>query len=526
MANQISGTNNDDTLTGTSGEDNISARNGDDYVEALGSNDTVRGNGGADTLFGGDGDDSLVGGNQNDSVSGDAGADTVLGGNGDDTVAGGIGDDLVDGGNDNDVVSGGDGSDTLYGGSGDDSITGGDDNDTLEGNSGADTLEGGGGNDFIEGASQDDQIWGDDGADTIDGGSDDDLISGGQGADSLVGSFGNDTIFGGGGDDTIDAINGNDWVEGGAGDDLIELGGYSGGSDTVIFGPGFGHDTLDGFNPDTDIIHVGGLAVEDGILTATADPKAWVLTIDGVPNASLTLDFGFYWDSGLSASDLLGQVINDTDAPLPTDPYGEPICLTAGCLVDTARGAVRAANLRDGDLVRTLDAGLQPIRAVLRRTVTKHQMLDNPSLRPIRIAQGALGGGKPVRDIHVSRQHCFLATARNDPDREALIRAAHLVDLPGTAEGVNEVMTNSATYVHLLLDGHHLIRSEGVWTETIFTGPRAVAADPLLVAMTADQSLPYMAKPARPILTRADLRVYADWIVGRRRGAAARNAAA
>lgn len=521
MAGPINGSNGDDTLTGTAGADDIRGKNGDDSLSGLGDDDSIRGGNGNDTLRGGAGDDSLRGEGDNDLIDGGDGADTLLGAWGHDTLIGGDGDDSLDGASGDDSFEGGAGDDMIAGGSGDDSATGGDGADTLDGASGADTLEAGAGDDSVSGGSQNDRIWGDAGADTIDGGSDNDLISGGQGGDSLTGGWGDDSLFGGAGDDTIDAIGGDDWVEGGAGDDLIALGGYSGGADTVVFGPGFGHDTIDGFNPDADVIHVGGAPVGDAIFTPTADPMVWVMTLDGVPDASLTLDFGFYWDSGLTAGDLAGRVINDDDAAIPVDPYAEPICLTAGARVETARGPVPAARLREGDLIRTLDAGLQPVRAVLRRAVTRREMRETPALRPVVIRRGALGGGKPHRTMRVSQQHCFLATAQGGEGAEALIRAKHLADMLSVAH----LGGAAVCYVHLLLDAHHLIKADGIWTETVFTGPRALANDPLLAGMLRDRRLPIMSTTARPVLTRRDLRESTDWLIGRRRGPALRRAA-
>jgi hypothetical protein len=448
-----------------------------------------------DTLDGGSGDDTIRGFSGDDSLSGQAGDDTLLGASGADTLDGGAGNDLLDGGSQDDLLRGGDGDDTLEGGSGED------------------TLEGGAGADLIEGASQDDIIWGGDGADTITGDSGSDLVSGGSGNDRIEGGSQDDTLFGGAGDDTLVGGSNDDWLEGGLGDDLIDAGGYSGGSDTIVFGPGMGNDTIDGFNPTTDFLHVGGVPIEDVIFSPTADPKVWVLTFDGVPDTSLTLDFSHFWNANLQFDDLIDRVIDDAVTLPPEDPYAEPICLTAGMRVETARGLVPAGALRAGDLVRTLDAGWQPVRTVLRRWFPRADLVAEPSLRPVRIPAGTFGGGLPWRDMTVSLQHCFLAVDPLGHRPEALVRSRHIADMLEMGR-IEDAPTQGETYVHLLLDRHHLIRAEGVWTETIFTGPRALTQDAVLSRLAKGHALPVMTERARPALPRRDLRDFAGYILG------------
>ncbi len=449
-----------------------------------------------DTLSGGSGDDSIRGFSGDDSLSGGDGDDTLRGASGDDTLVGGEGDDLLDGDSQNDLLIGGEGDDTLIGASGED------------------TLEGGDGDDLIDGASQEDVIWGGDGEDTVNGGSQDDLISGGDGDDYLDGGTQSDTIFGGAGNDTLVGGSNEDWLDGGAGDDLIQADGYGGGSDTIVFGPGMGNDTIQGFNPATDFLHVGGVDRADLVFTPTADPRIWVLTIDGVPDTSLTIDFTFYWDAGVNIAQLDDRVLTDTDVTPPDDPYEDPICLTAAVQVETARGPVPAAALREGDLVRTLDGGWQPVRAVLRRWFPATELAADPALRPVRIAAGAFGRGLPVRDMRVSLQHCFLAVDPDGRHPQAIIRARHLADTLGLAELSGDVPPQGETYVHILLDAHHLILADGVWTETIFAGPRVVASDVVLTRMLGGRRLPEMTERVRPALTRRDLRGFAGYVIG------------
>jgi Ca2+-binding RTX toxin-like protein len=63
----------------------------------------------AENIFGSDGNDSLFG---------TSGIDEIVGGNGNDVLAGNEGDDVLRGGNGDDVLFGGLGSDRLYGGPG------------------------------------------------------------------------------------------------------------------------------------------------------------------------------------------------------------------------------------------------------------------------------------------------------------------------------------------------------------------------------------------------------------------------
>ena len=81
---------------------------------------------------------------------------------------------------------------------------------------------------------------------------------------------------------------------------------------------------------------------------------------------------------------------------------------TAGTLTDTPLGRRRGEDLCPGVLVLTMDDGPQPIRWVGSRTVTGQEMRDDPQLRPVLIAAGALGPAQPSRDLMMQRQHRIL----------------------------------------------------------------------------------------------------------------------
>jgi len=445
-------------------------------------NDTLVGSGGADTINGFAGDDSLRGRAGADLINGDEGADTLDGDGGSDTLFGG------------------DGNDSLLGDGGADSLNGGAGDDTIEGGNGNDTIEGGDGADLIDGGRNLDQIWGADGDDTIDGGVGADLVSGGRGSDSIAGGAARDTLFGAAGNDTLDGGAGSDWLSGDAGDDLLLLGG--GGSDTVVFSEDYGNDTVEGWDPSNDFIHIRDIPLSDVTFTPTGDPQIWLMTFAGLPGDALTVDFTASGQTA-TAADLLARVLTETDVTVPANPY-DPLCLTANCMVETQTGLRPAAALRAGDRVRTLDAGFLPLRRVFRHAVTASEMREALALRPIHIPKGAFGAGLPRRDMAVSRQHAFLAT---DPETgaERLIRAAHLADLPGWPGASPAAALRGQTYVHLLFEDHHLIKADGVWTESMYSGPRCLE-DPLLARMVQGGALPEMTRRVRPLLSRRDLR--------------------
>lgn len=290
--NEISGTEQADTLSGTSGNDRIlglggndslnATQGGDDRLEGGSGNDSLAGGSGADRLIGGEGDDGIVGGAGNDWLEGGPGQDTLDPGAGHDVVLGGAGREIINGGAGNDFISGGDLTDIqaairrgdsaqgtgekgdwLVGGLGEDVVIGGDDNDVLFGGGGSDVIVGGAGDDVIN-AGDDytassfdwsvteygnpfDRKWSPvviANPDSDGGGHDE--VYGGNGNDLLLGLRGDDYLDGGAGHDTLAGNDGDDELFGGAGDDRMtgDYGqlAYDSGSGAVMQG----NDTLDG----------------------------------------------------------------------------------------------------------------------------------------------------------------------------------------------------------------------------------------------------------------------------------------
>ncbi|KZL23839.1 calcium-binding protein [Pseudovibrio sp. Ad37] len=114
--NAVGGRGNDN-LTGTEDANTIQLGNGNDTASGLGGDDTLRGQSGNDTLNGGAGNDLLFGGDGDDVLKGGADDDVLNGGIGSDTLIGGVGNDILIGGEGNDTFkySRGHGQDRILG---------------------------------------------------------------------------------------------------------------------------------------------------------------------------------------------------------------------------------------------------------------------------------------------------------------------------------------------------------------------------------------------------------------------------
>ncbi len=179
-------------------------------------------------------------------------------------------------------------------------------------------------------------------------------------------------------------------------------------------------------------------------------------------------------DIDLTLQDGSGGSVTGSD--LTTDNTNVT-CFCAGSLIETARGQVPVEALVPGDLVRTADYGLKPLRLNLSSVVTTARMHETDFLRPVRIPQGALGAGVPERDLLVSRQHKMLVRSevaqRMFGEDEVLVAAIRLV---GHA-GIDVVQPDGGvTYHHLVFDSHQIIFAEGAPSESFYPGDVAMAA--------------------------------------------------
>lgn len=191
----------------------------------------------------------------------------------------------------------------------------------------------------------------------------------------------------------------------------------------------------------------------------------------------------------------------------PFVDYFTPPCFAAGTRLATEHGETLVEDLSVGDRVKTLDHGLQPVRWIGRVHFSWHDMANEPALAPIRIAQAG-------NEVTVSPQHRILVqgwAAELMCGEDVLVAAKHLADA-GRAQII--MPKEGVTYFHVLLDGHQIVYSNGILTESFYPGVEALKTLPALSAEFArffpDLSVGDVVVPtARRCATRHEGRVLA-----------------
>jgi len=150
-----------------------------------------------------------------------------------------------------------------------------------------------------------------------------------------------------------------------------------------------------------------------------------------------------------------------------------PSCFVRGTLITTETGPRPIEELEEGDRVWTRDGGWQPILWISQRKVegTRENV-------PVRIRAGALGN---TADIRVSPQHRIVL---NDwraemffGEPEVLIAAKHLVSVH---DDIHFDPVPEVEYLHILLDGHYVIDTQGLLSESFDPGGDFARLDPLV----------------------------------------------
>ncbi len=171
---------------------------------------------------------------------------------------------------------------------------------------------------------------------------------------------------------------------------------------------------------------------------------------------------------------LTGDWVNDQT---PT-PGAQNVCFASGAMIETDRGPVAVENLQCGDLIKTKDRGLQPLRWVYAQPISTRQLSANPKMRPLIIQTASRGV------LRVSRHHRLLVQGRvanrmfGAP--QVLVAAKDLLALPQVYQ---DRSLQPFSYFHLVFDHHEILFANGIATESLLLGAQAeVAITPAALA--------------------------------------------
>lgn len=167
-----------------------------------------------------------------------------------------------------------------------------------------------------------------------------------------------------------------------------------------------------------------------------------------------------------------GTLVSATFVTTPTQtPVGDfgPTCFVPGTMIETIDGPRAIETLRPGDLIKTMDAGAQPVRHIL-----DGRFRASAEVAPVTFAPGSIGNDAPLT---VSPQHRVLIRGWRAElfygEAEVLVAAKHLVNGVDITQRVGGVVR----YIHLMFDAHQIIWGQGVPSESYYPGHSAVDAE-------------------------------------------------
>lgn len=181
--------------------------------------------------------------------------------------------------------------------------------------------------------------------------------------------------------------------------------------------------------------------------------------------------------------------------------YSTTACFGPGTLIEGKDGTRPIERLSPGDLVRTLDHGLQPVRWA-------GCWAPKPATdKAVQVTASLPGNGKPRRPLTISAQHRVLLSG---PWFELNAHAAQVLAPASALEPTRQVGLPARWY-HLLLPGHEIIRANGIWVESLFAGGAVFRSMPPATQIIARAALGTLAghrRTARPCLTGRETRLF------------------
>ncbi len=198
----------------------------------------------------------------------------------------------------------------------------------------------------------------------------------------------------------------------------------------------------------------------------------FTLTGQDYTNATFTLTANF------------DETIITSDAP----------CFCAGTLILTDRGKRAVEELEVGDLVVTLQDGVETpmsVRWLGQRRVVVAQHPEPEHVDPIRIRRDAVAPGVPARDLFVSPDHALFLDGM-------LVQARQLVNHMTVTRDTGRAVV---TYHHVELDRHAILIADGMPCESYLDGGNRGQFDPQGAVVPLHLPAIGDAQPCAPLAT-------------------------
>ena len=173
-------------------------------------------------------------------------------------------------------------------------------------------------------------------------------------------------------------------------------------------------------------------------------------------------------------------------------------CFAEGTRLRTPDGHIAVEDIRPGMLLWTQD-GPAEVALVAGSTVD-----GLGQMAPVEIAAGALGNRATIR---VSPQHRILmaqpAVELLFDMSQCLVPAVQFVGIPG----VRRAPCDRITYYHVVFDGHRIVDTDGLLSESFYPGDTALAALDVMTRLEVQSLFPNL-KLAQPPLAAPSLKSY------------------
>ncbi|GGE37699.1 Hint domain-containing protein [Actibacterium pelagium] len=145
--------------------------------------------------------------------------------------------------------------------------------------------------------------------------------------------------------------------------------------------------------------------------------------------------------------------------------------IVEGALLRTPCGPRRIETMRPGDMVVTRCEGLQPVRMILSRKVSREEFLKSPDKAPVRIHARGVGPMMPQKPLLLAGDHQIVVPGyRVDgqpDDTPVFVRAKDLLESDETAK--IDKSFSSVTFFHLVFDSHVVFMVNGLPVESFHT---------------------------------------------------------